>query len=105
MLSMCSVAIVRTLPANTLVLRSFKPEPVYNRRLNPVQSEPAVAQQQVPIGKCWLLNAVATMFADAFAGGPVRRVPPPLPHPHSVNPVLAPWGYARARCRHPAPAD
>jgi len=40
------------LPAITLVLRPFKPEPVYNRRLNPGQSEPAIILQQVVAEKC-----------------------------------------------------
>lgn len=40
------------LPALTLLLRPFKPEPVYNRRLNPVKSEPAVVHQQVVTEKC-----------------------------------------------------
>ena len=40
------------LPAITLVLRPFKPEPAYNRRLNPVQSAPTVAIQQVVAEKC-----------------------------------------------------
>jgi hypothetical protein len=40
------------LPAISLVLRPFKPEPVYNRRLNPVQSEPAIVLQQVVAEKC-----------------------------------------------------
>lgn len=40
------------LPAITLILRPFKPEPVYNRRLNPVQSEPTIVHQQVVGEKC-----------------------------------------------------
>jgi len=37
------------LPAISLVLRPFTPEPVYNRRLNPIPPEPAVVQQQVVV--------------------------------------------------------
>jgi len=40
------------LPAITLLLRPFKPAPVYNRRLNPGQSEPTIVHQQV-VGKKW----------------------------------------------------
>jgi len=40
------------LPAIRLILRPFKPEPVYNRRLNPAASEPVVVPQQVATEKC-----------------------------------------------------
>jgi len=40
------------LPAITLVLRPFKPEPVYNRRLNPVPLQAALVPQQVAAQKC-----------------------------------------------------
>jgi hypothetical protein len=40
------------LPAITLVLRPFKPEPVYNRRLNPVALEAAIVPQQGAAEKC-----------------------------------------------------
>jgi len=40
------------LPAITLILRPFKPEPVYNRRLNPVAPEPAIISQQTATEKC-----------------------------------------------------
>jgi len=40
------------LPAISLLLRPFKPEPVYNRRLNPIPPEPAGVQQQVAAEKC-----------------------------------------------------
>jgi len=39
-------------PAITLVLRPFKPEPVYNRRLNPIPLEAAIVPQQVAMEKC-----------------------------------------------------
>lgn len=41
-----------TLPALTLALRPFKPEPVYNRRLNPVVPEPTVVSQQPVLEEC-----------------------------------------------------
>ena len=40
------------LPEITLVLRPFKPERAYNRRLNPVQPRPAVVLQHVVAEKC-----------------------------------------------------
>jgi len=40
------------LPTITLILRPFKPEPAYNRRLNPIQPEPVIVQQQVAAEKC-----------------------------------------------------
>mgnify|MGYP000892042028 CR=1 FL=1 len=40
------------LPAITLILRPFKPEPVYNRRLKPVAPEPAGVSPQATMEKC-----------------------------------------------------